>query len=221
MKHDILILVFCLLCFNIYSQKMLSFQQANIPKPLLIDSEVNYFNVNQHEFNSLSSSDKEFFYWVNYSRKNPKRFYDSVILPIINVYPQLKGPNLISLKIDLYASSVLPLLSLNSILNNLAQQHANDITSKNLPPSHNSSNGRTFIERFQDLHFRNCGSENISYGLDEPVFLLSLLYLDIGIEDLGHRKALLNSSLIETGIGSAFYKNGYLFLVEDFSCKHG
>jgi uncharacterized protein YkwD len=45
------------------------------------------------------------------------------------------------------------------------------------------------------------------------------LYLDINVPDLGHRKALLNPSFVETGIGISTYKNGNTFLVEDFSCR--
>jgi len=37
--------------------------------------------------------------------------------------------------------------------------------------------------------------------------------------ELGHRKALLNPDLTETGIGNSFYKDGSVFFVEDFACS--
>ena len=219
MKHSFLTLGLVLICLNIFSQKMLSFQDAIIPKPKDIDTSVLNFNTKQPEFEKLSSVDKEFYYWVNYSRRNPNRFYDSVILPIVKVYPQLKGENLTSLKNDLGSKSFLPLLSLNLALEKMATEHSIDITSNNYSPSHNSSNGETFQDRFKLTHLKKCGSENISYGQNEPIFLLALLYIDLNIVDLGHRKTLLNPDLTETGINSSFYKNGYIFLVEDFACN--
>ncbi len=198
---------------------MLSFKEATIPKPSTVDTSVQNFNQSQLTFKKLSSTDQEFYYWVNYSRKNPKRFYDSVVLPIVNVYPQLRGQNLATLKIDLFSTSNLPLLSLNPALINLAKEHSVDITSNNASPSHTSSKGETFENRFKALNLKKCGSENISYGQNEPIFLLCLLYIDLNVSDLGHRKALLNPTLTETGISSSFYKNGYIFLVQDFACS--
>lgn len=198
---------------------MLSFENAAIPKPEAIDSFVENFNNSQPAINELNSNDKPFYYWVNYSRHNPRRFYDSVILPIVKIYPQLEGQDLESLKKDLYSDSSLPLLSLNSILIKMAKDHSVDITSNNFSPSHNSSSGITFEDRFRATGLKKCGSENISFGEDEPIFLLCLLYIDLNVSNLGHRKTLLNRDLLETGIGSSFYKNGNIFWVEDFACK--
>ncbi len=123
---------------------MLSFEDAVIPKPSGIDTLVENFNTCQAGYNDLSQTDKEFFYWVNYSRQNPKRFYDSVVLPIIKIYPQLKGDNLQSLKNDLYTKMTLPLFSLNPILSKMAFSHSIDITSNNFSPSHSSSTVKLF-----------------------------------------------------------------------------
>ena len=218
-KHSLLVVWFCSGITISFSQKMMTFQEATLPKPFVVDTLVEHFNSKQPGFSQLSISDKQFYYWVNYSRKNPKRFFDSVITPVAKLYPQLVGANLTSLKNDLFSSPVLPLLTLNILLIKMASEHAIDITSRNLSPSHNSSNGDSFSDRFISLHLAKCGSENISYGQNEPIFLLSLLYIDINVPDLGHRKALLNSTLTQTGIGSSFYKNGYIFLVEDFACS--
>lgn len=202
-----------------FSQKMLSFEEKIIPKPFLIDSKVFTFCSEQKNYKKLNFEEKEFYYWVNYSRNNPKLFFDSVILPIIKIYPQLQGDNLLSLKKDFSNINTLPLLVLNFTLTEMAKKHALDITSHNAIPSHNSTNGDSFADRAKKNKLKTCGGENISYGANKAVFLLALLYLDINVPTLGHRKALLNQSFTETGIGDAFYKNGLIFLVEDFSCS--
>ena len=107
-----------------------------------------------------------------------------------------------SLQADIARFDSLPLLALNPILKKMATSHSEDITSHNSLASHNSTNGETFSERFKKNIFRKCGGENISYGANNPIFLLTLLYLDIGMPDLGHRKALLNPNFKETGIGN-------------------
>ena len=65
-----------------------------------------------------------------------------------------------------------------------------------------------------------CANENISISSQSILLSVLLLYLDIGLPNLGHRKALLNPSLVETGIGSASYgkEMGQFFLVQDLAC---
>ncbi len=207
-----------LVCHFCFSQKVMSFEEKIIPEPNLKDSLVLIFNAQQAGFQNLTSQEKNFYYWVNYSRANPKKFLDSVILPFSKIYTQLQGDYLFSLKKDLEMNLRLPLLSINANLTNMAKNHALDITSKNTTPSHNSTNGESFADRFKKNIFSKCGGENIGFGSDKPVFILSLLYLDIGLPELGHRKALLNPKFTQTGIGYAFYKNKNVFVVEDFAC---
>jgi len=200
------------------AQKMLMFKEAVIPYPKSVNNIVADWNNHQGSFNKLSHPEREFYYWVNYSRLNPKLFFDSVVRPIVTIYPQLKGDNLESLEKDIAKMQSLPLLTLNGSLTQMAKTHAIDIVSHEATPSHNSTNGQTFSERFKAHKFQKCGGENVSFGGNDPIFLLVLLYLDINVPELGHRKALLNSAYTETGIGAAFYKNGNIFIVEDFSC---
>lgn len=204
------------LCF---SQRMMSFEEKVLPEPGLTDTTVLNFNSKQSGFSRLSIQERKFYYWVNYSRAYPKKFYDSVIMPISKVYPQLKGEYLSSLKADMEKNTALPLLSLNGKLYSMARAHAIDITSNNANPSHNSTNGETFMDRFKKNNLKKCGGENIGYGADKPIFTLALLYIDIGLPDLGHRKALMNPIFAETGIAYLYFKNGSTFVVEDFVCS--
>jgi len=202
------------------SQKTLVFQQTTLPKPAMDDKSVITWNEQQPGYYSLSAKEQEFYYWVNYSRKSPTEFYEKAILPIVKTYAQLEGENLISLKKDLNAIQSLALFSLNVPLLKMSEAHAKDITYSNANPSHNSTNGNGFIERFKTYGLKNCGGENISYGGGDadPLFMLVMLYLDINVSDLGHRKSLLNPSYITTGIAIEKYSNGNTFLVEDFAC---
>jgi hypothetical protein len=200
-----------------HSQKMLLFKEAPIHHPSP-DFAIDAWNKNQPGFSSLTASEREFLYWVNYSRANLRRFFDSVVVPIVDLYPQLKGDNFESLRKDLENSPAVKLLALNVDLEKMAKEHALDIVRNGSKPSHNSTNGDSFSDRFKQKGLKNCGAENLSFGAGDPAFLLVLLYLDINVPDLGHRKTLLNPNYTDTGIGAATYKDGSIFIVEDFSC---
>lgn len=218
---QILSLSLLLIGFSCKSQKALVFSQTSTFKPVMDNKTVLDWNQQQQGFGKMSSSEKEFYYWVNYSRQNPGEFLENVVKPFIETYPQLKGGNLNSLEADLNKSGSLSMFSLSDELLRMAAYHAGNITSSDAKPSHISPNGESFDDRFKKYGLRNCGGENISYGSGEanPLFMLVLLYLDINVADLGHRKALLNPQYVYTGISIKKYKNGNAFLVEDFACS--
>lgn len=195
------------------------FEQRSIPIPVIIDSVVQRHNKKLRGYEKLGEAARDLLYWTNYSRINPRRYWDSVVLPIITVYPQLKGEYSESLRKDLFAIKTgLPLFSLDPILSNIAQSHANDITSKKAKPGHNSSDGSSFQQRFKRTGLRVCGGENISFGEITPYFAVALLYIDYGLPEFGHRKALLNASFTRIGIGAASFSADNYFYVQDFAC---
>jgi hypothetical protein len=200
---------------------MLVFKDAEINDPPMNDQTVLNWNEKEPGYNKLTSDEKTFYYWVNYGRLKPNIFYDSIVVLLVQEYPQLEGENFASLKTDMENATNLPLLSLNDVLLKMSSYHARDITGNNVSPSHNSSNGDTFGDRFKKFGLKNCGGENISYGSGNtsPLFMLVLLYLDINVSDLGHRKTLLNPAYVITGISIEKYTNGNSFLVEDFACS--
>ena len=218
---QILSLTFLLIVFLGKSQSALVFKESPVLSPAMDDKVVLTWNEQQGGYNKLSSSEKEFYYWVNYSRLNPGDFMEKIVRPLSKVYPQLKGGNLNSLETDLKSVTELTMFSLNDGLLSMAGSHAGNITSANAQPSHVSPNGEAFEERFKNFGLKNCGGENISYGSGEanPLFMLVMLYLDINVSNLGHRKALLNPQYVYTGISIKKYKNGNAFLVEDFACS--
>ncbi len=200
---------------------MLVFKDAEVINPAMSNEAVLSWNESQAGYTKLTSDKRAFYYWANYSRLKPNAFYDSVVVQLVQEFPQLKGENFASLKTDMKNANTLPLLSLNEMLSRMSSYHAKDITGNNASPSHNSSNGDTFGDRFKKFGLKNCGGENISYGSGNtsPLFMLVLLYLDINVSDLGHRKTLLNPYYIITGISIEKYSNGNSFLVEDFACS--
>ena len=182
------------------------------PKNLLVETFLSKFP----ELNNAGL--KDWFYWTNYSRQNPKGFWDSVVAPIIRVYPQLNTSFAASLKKTLYRTGVLPLLKPNRVLNQLATKNAIDIGAKgNL--SHSSSNGISFQARVFSGGIAKCAAENLSLGFPNPVFSLVLLYLDEGVPDLGHRNNLLNPYYVEMGVGKITTKKGQELVVQDFACN--
>jgi len=220
-KHFIILLL-AILPFSktIAQQKNVVLEDKPIPKPTVLDSKIVLWNQSQDNFNKLAATAKDFFYWVNYSRANPKRFWDSVVVPILETFPSLKSSYSESLKQDLYNQAELQPLKLNSNLLQTAQSHATDIGTHKGKPGHTSTDGRTFIDRIKAVGIKDCGGENVSIGDVDPVLSIVLLYIDYGIPTLGHRKALLNPNYVETGIGVSTYGNdGSIFIVQDFSCK--
>lgn len=200
------------------SQSVVVLEQRKINFNLSIDDEVETWNRSFSTYSYLSKEEKEIFYWTNYSRKNPARFWDSVMIPILATFPQLRGKFASSLRADLFAAGPLPLLALNDTLNQSARGHALDIGMKTSTISHTSTDGTSFSSRLQRLGVRNCGSENMSLGSGDVLMSIAMLYLDHGLENLGHRKTLLNKEYIYMGIGATRYGTDQLFFVQDFAC---
>ncbi|MEN9684613.1 MAG: hypothetical protein RLZZ28_399, partial [Bacteroidota bacterium] len=154
----------------------------------------------------------------NYSRQNPKMFWDSVVVPMLEVFPTLNKAEAKSLQKDLSSREPLPMFILNPALIQTAQLHALDIGRNKSPISHNSSDGTDFGTRIKRAGIRKCANENISVASQTVSLALVLLYLDIGLPSLGHRKALTDANLREIGIGASRYGKDQWFLVQDMAC---
>lgn len=190
----------------------------NLPSlPARIDS-IDWFLNKSTFFTPLNSNQKEWFYWTNYSRNNPKMFWDSVILPILKVYPSFRNGYTNSLENDLTAAKPLPLLYPNPKLLSTSHSLAKELAASNASPSHTSPSGVTFQERMRSAGIVNCAGENISYGPQNPVLMLVLLYIDNGVPQLGHRKSLLNPSFTQMGIGIETYADKNSIVIQDFGC---
>jgi len=188
-----------------------------IPIPRSFDKEIDSINRSNTYYNLLNSSEKELFYWMNYSRKNPKQFWDSCVLPLLKQFPNLDGSNAKSLEKDLAAAGALPLYSLNKSLIGTAQKHALDNLNQGRI-NHQSADGKRFDQRMREIMIKRCASENLASGPSNMLFSLILLYLDIGVADTGHRKCLLTPSFTELGLGTRTKTGETFFICQDFAC---
>lgn len=215
-------LVFALLIIPLLSFSQLSvveLEAKRVPEPLTRDAEVEQWNLSQPGYPLLPKEAKDLLYWTNYSRKNPKQFWDSAVVPILTLFPSLNKAEARSLDLTLGRIGSLPMFTLNAQLVKTAQAHAADIAGKNVRPSHTSTNGTDFGTRMKLAGIRRCANENISLSSQSILLSVVLLYLDIGLPELGHRKTLLDGNLREIGVGSALYGKDQWFLVQDFACQ--
>src|SRR5206468_834417 len=98
----------------IFSQQMGSttLEVKILPKPIMIDREVEVF-IKMYKAGDLTSAELEWFYWTNYSRRDPRRFWDSVVAPILALYPSFRSAYTSSLKKELYNTAELPMVKPN------------------------------------------------------------------------------------------------------------
>jgi len=185
-----LFIVLLLLPFAAFSQSVVTLEQREINFNLSRDEEIDQWNTSLKSYSLLTKQEQEILYWTNYSRKSPNRFWDSVMVPLLAAFPQLRGNYAISLRSDLNNSPSLPLLALNDTLMLSARHHAFDIGNKSASISHTSTDGTTFSNRLQKAGIINCGSENMSLGDGNVLMAIAMLYLYHGPENLGHRKTL-------------------------------
>jgi len=190
-----------------------------LPPTSTNNAEINSFLGSYRELDNASPQVKEWYYWTNYSRLHPKAFWDSIIVPILKVYPNLNTRFAASLKIDLYQAQSLSPIKPNVKLLRTSQAHAIDLA-RNSPGrlSHNSTNGDAFEKRIFSAGIQKCAAENLSLGPFNTVFALMLLYIDEGLPDVGHRRNLLSPYYAELGVGVAKTRGNAVVVVQDFAC---
>lgn len=151
-------------------------KDSEILKPLMAITEL--------KNDSLCS---DLFYWTNYCRKYPKTFWNKIIDPFLNIYPQFRTSFTVSLKEDLFnIKEPLSLLEPDSRLFSATKKHSIDLKNSWPTNSHNSSFGKTFQERLREDGLFDCASENISVGSAGVILHLIFLFIDEGLTDLGH-----------------------------------
>lgn len=171
-------------------------------------------------YNKASRQEKDLIYWSNYSRLFPTHFRDSALIPFITGQPGLRNNSYTkSLIKTLDQNQVLPFLAPEALLTRVATNHAADIYQNNGRISHQSSDGTGFANRMRKAGITQCASENISSGKDDALVALLLLYLDIGLPDLGHRKNLLNPAFTQIGVSVIQLQNSQYLMVQDLGCS--
>lgn len=201
-----------------YSQVVLSdisFEPKLAVKQVILDKLTQ--NQTYRESDPLSQS---FIYWTNYSRLYPKEFRDSALLPYLNQQPRLKGKYANSLIEALTKVDPLPFLEPEEKLTLAAQNHVKDIKGNGGSVSHQGSDGSSFGDRMRKVGYKGCAAENISLGKDKlGLSSLLLLYLDINLSDLGHRKNLLNPNYKKMGVSTVQLNDNQTLIVQEFGCE--
>lgn len=189
-----------------------------VPTPAMHDKAILEWNRSFTAFAAMNVREQECLYWVNLARRNPLFFCDSVLNPILQVFPTLRGRESAALRKDLLAAGSLPMFSPHSLLNKAARNHANDIARKKAPISHTSTNGNSFADRMRISGINTCAGENIGLGNQGVLLSVVLLYLDMGLTPAAHRQTLLSKQYAQIGVGCVDYDTDNFFLVQDFSC---
>lgn len=170
-------------------------------------------------YKSSNKAAQSFIYWTNYARLYPKDFRDQALIPFIKLQPNLKGKYANSLIKDLGNKSPLPYLEPQIQLTKAAELHADDIAQNNGRVSHESSDGSSFGDRMKKVGYKYCSGENISLGKDtDGLSSLLLLYLDINLPDLGHRKNLFNPNYTKMGVSVKQLPNNQYLIVQELGC---
>jgi hypothetical protein len=219
MRKWLIIFSFLIPLLSFSQMASIELEARPVPIPAERDSIVDKWNESQPGYHNLSNQARDYFYWINYCRRNPEGFWDNVITPNLRVFPSLNSREAKSLKQDLLTTGPLPMFALNNSLVRTAQLHASDIALNRAAPSHTSTDGTDFGSRMKKAGIKYCANENISVSSQGSLLAVLLLYLDIGLPNLGHRKSLLNPSLVETGIGASPYGRDQVFIVQDLSCS--
>ena len=201
-----------------YSQKVLT----DIPfePTITIKKEIKERLERNPVFQNADRISQSFMYWVNYSRLFPKEFRDSALIPYLQQQPRLKGKYANSLLETPDKAIALPFLDPEQKLSKASLDHAKDIQRNGGSVSHRSSDGSSFGDRMRKVGYRGCTAENISLGKDNwGLSSLLLLYLDINLPDLGHRKNLLNPNYSKMGVSSLQLDGDQTLIVQELGCE--
>jgi hypothetical protein len=171
----------------------------------------------------LTDEEKEVIRYMNLSRMDGKRFFDSYILNFVEEYnksysPKIKDNNkyVKSLKATLYKVQGLNLIYPNEKLSKAALYHAKDM-GKTGKTGHNSSNGDSFVKRMKKLTGIEYNiSENCDYGFNKGLDIVCHLLIDNGVPSVGHRVNILNPKQRLVGVAIWEHKVYKYNCVTDF-----
>lgn len=223
MKRFLFIIIVSLHCVPLFS-----FSQGSIvlhDKPFIItpvkDSALGNWLNNYPAYTQLAAEEKEIIYWVNYVRQKPEQFSDNILLPFLKQFPEAESTYTRSLINDLTNRSPVPPLIPSKKLNAVASSHARDLGTNRRSISHRSSKGESFKERLSKFGDFECASENVYEGKEDGLQAVLFLLIDAGVQNLGHRKNILDPGI--KYIGVSFFPisggNDRVFMVQDFSCN--
>lgn len=201
-------------------QSQFILQDKKFSPALEVDQQLLEYVNAQTKGRGLTEQEIQFFYWSNFLRLYPKRFYTDIIGAFLSSFPEAKGKEAESLKKELLSLPPLSRYRFSVQLADLAFEHASDLSDNANQISHVDSKGRNFAQRMKMGGVTKCAAENIYTGKNDGLLALIMLMLDIGLESAGHRKNILNPNLVNMGLSVRPHKNGEsIILVQVFGCN--
>ena len=158
--------------------------------------------------NYLTDEEKKIIFYINLVRIDGPKFFDTYFQDYVEMHNQQmkKYSNFKDLKInrydpyyrglkeDLKNVKNLSMLYPDETLSYISKQHGKDMARHNIA-GHNSYDGRTMVNRIAKYYPNRGMAENLAFGFSTGLANVSLLLLDQGVVDLGHRKNILNNTL--------------------------
>jgi len=155
----------------------------------------------------LTVEEKKIIFYMNLVRMDGLRFFHSYFQEFVDAHnvDMQKYSNYNDLKIsrkdkyyrgleiDLRNVKNLGLLYPDESLSYVSKQHGRDMSKNNIA-GHNSYDGRTMYDRISKYYPNRAMAENLAFGFSKGLANVSMLLLDKGVPDVGHRKNILNSS---------------------------
>jgi hypothetical protein len=162
----------------------------------------------------LKEEEKEVIFYTNLARADGKLFADSYLAVYLGANDLKPDTFTISLIKELEKVRHLPMLCPDYDLYKIARDHAVR-SGKSGKQGHQG-----FEKRFKQtgITYFNYG-ENCYYGRDNPLIIVIGLLIDTGINDLGHRRNMLDPAFNSVGVSLMPHKESGYNLVMDFGRK--
>ncbi len=156
----------------------------------------------------LTAEEKDVIFYMNLVRMDGTRFFNTYFQEFVTVYNQqmLRYANYNELKVDkkdrFYRGLEIDLKTIKGLslfypdesLSYGARQHGREMNRYN-SAGHNSRDGRTAKDRINKYYPNRSLAENLAFGFPTGLANVCMLLLDKGVNDLGHRKNILNTTL--------------------------
>ncbi|WP_133576922.1 CAP domain-containing protein [Pedobacter metabolipauper] len=184
----------------------------------------------------LTGEEKDMVLYMNLARMDGEKFFNTYFQDFIDQHNKqmVKYSNYNEIRVsrtdsyyrslekELKAIKGLPVLWPDEALSWVSKQHAKDMN-KNNYAAHNSLDGRTVKDRIGKMYPKRSFGENLAFGFQTGLGNVSMLLLDKGVPDLGHRKIILNTAFKLNYVGVSIQPHkGYKYCsVTDFVALPG
>jgi uncharacterized protein YkwD len=180
------------------------------------DSDVIQSLFTSKEIPYLTDEEQKVVLFMNMARFNGPLFAETFLATYVEENQVENNSYLKSLHKDLQSVSGLPALVPEEDLTSVAQGHAVK-SGQTGHVGHKDMQKR--FEPFRGNPYFAWG-ENCSYGFEEAISIVMTLLIDEGIEDVGHRKNILNTGYNSVGVAIRPHKGYRVNCVIDFGKKN-